>query len=111
MTTEKSLYAKGRAAAMCMAIAIVSVISIRPITAQTEATIFRFTVADGVQPLGGLIADSADNLYGTTNTGGPAGYGTVFELSPPTSSGGAWTFTILYASKAVRMGSIPLVHW
>jgi uncharacterized repeat protein (TIGR03803 family) len=96
MTTEKSLYAKGRAAAMCMAIAIVSVISIRPITAQTEATIFRFTVADGVRPWGGLIADSADNLYGATTMSGPAKYGTVFELSPP-ASGGAWTFTILYA--------------
>jgi uncharacterized repeat protein (TIGR03803 family) len=107
MTTEKSLYAKGRAAAMCMAIAIVSVISIRPMIAQTEATIFKLTAADGAEPLGGLIVDSADNLYGATSTGGPAGQGTVFELSPP-ASGGAWTITILYAFQGSADGEYSI---
>jgi len=44
-----------------------------------------------------LIADRAGNLYGTTfNGGGPAGAGTVYELSPPEQQGGDWTETILY---------------
>jgi uncharacterized repeat protein (TIGR03803 family) len=48
-----------------------------------------------------LIADTSGNLYGTTELGGtnPAstglGSGTVFELSPPSASGGKWTETIL----------------
>ncbi len=96
MNTEKSLYGKARTAAMCIAIAIVSVSSIRPAMAQTEAAIFKLTAADGAEPLGGLIVDSADNLYGATTVGGPAGYGTVFELSP-SGSGAGWTITILYA--------------
>ena len=50
----------------------------------------------GTAPSSGLIADSVGNLYGTTRYGGYA-YGTVFELSPPTTSGGAWTETVLYA--------------
>ena len=44
-----------------------------------------------------LIADSAGNLYGTTEEGGNTGggvYGTVFELSP--SASGAWTEQIIY---------------
>ncbi len=50
----------------------------------------------GTAPSSGLIADSVGNLYGTTRYGGYA-YGTVFEFSPPTTSGGAWTETVLYA--------------
>ncbi len=49
-------------------------------------------------PTGSLIADSSGNLYGTTQRGGASSgsYGTVFELSPPTTTGGSWTETILY---------------
>ena len=36
-------------------------------------------------------------LYGTTVFGGANGAGTVFELTPPSSPRGAWTFTILYS--------------
>lgn len=50
---------------------------------------------DGKFPQGSLIADKAGNLYSTTQQGG-SGDGAVFELSPPTVSGGAWTETILY---------------
>jgi uncharacterized repeat protein (TIGR03803 family) len=53
------------------------------------------------EPLGGLVFDSAGNLYGTTGGGGVSGCfggsvpcGTVFELSP--GSGGTWTFTTIY---------------
>ncbi|HUK74099.1 MAG TPA: choice-of-anchor tandem repeat GloVer-containing protein [Candidatus Bathyarchaeia archaeon] len=49
---------------------------------------------DGVYPWAPVIVDSAGNLYGTTEIGGPNGYGTVFELSP---SQGGWTETILHS--------------
>jgi len=35
---------------------------------------------DGQIPMGGLTADSSGNLYGTTSTAGPDGWGTVFEI-------------------------------
>ncbi len=38
--------------------------------------------ADGANPYGGVIADKAGNLYGTTYYGGPAHSGSVFELTP-----------------------------
>ncbi|HLY06903.1 MAG TPA: choice-of-anchor tandem repeat GloVer-containing protein [Rhizomicrobium sp.] len=39
--------------------------------------------ADGARPLGGLIADTAGNLYGTTSGGGDqASNGVVFKLAP-----------------------------
>jgi len=61
----------------------------------TERVIYDFpNVDDGGLPQGGLIFDSAGNLYGTTQGGGSGGGGTVFELSP---SGDTWTFKVLYS--------------
>jgi uncharacterized repeat protein (TIGR03803 family) len=37
--------------------------------------------SDGRYP-NGLLVDSKGNLYGTTNQGGSAGGGTVFEITP-----------------------------
>jgi uncharacterized repeat protein (TIGR03803 family) len=37
---------------------------------------------DGETPEGGLILDSAGNLYGTTYAGGTASQGTIFEITP-----------------------------
>jgi uncharacterized repeat protein (TIGR03803 family) len=37
---------------------------------------------DGTNPFGGLVFDSAGNLYGTTNAGGTNSAGTVFEVTP-----------------------------
>ena len=37
---------------------------------------------DGFWPYAGLIVDGSGNLYGTTEAGGPSGFGTVFELTP-----------------------------
>jgi len=41
-----------------------------------------FNGADGSIPLAGVIADNAGNLYGTTETGGANGQGTIFKLAP-----------------------------
>jgi len=75
--------------------------------AWTKTTLYQFKGADGAGPEAGLILDKAGNLYGTTVSGGALGDGTVFELSPPTISGGAWTQTVLYSFKGGSDGSYP----
>lgn len=52
------------------------------------------TCLDGSVPLSGLIFDRSGNLYGSTNGGGSANLGTVFELSPGPNG---WTETVLYS--------------
>jgi uncharacterized repeat protein (TIGR03803 family) len=37
---------------------------------------------DGQNPIGGLILDTANNLFGTTYRGGTQTFGTVFEITP-----------------------------
>src|SRR3954451_9474765 len=60
--------------------------------ATTEKVVYSFEGnPDGSSPQASLVADSAGNLYGTTLFGGDANFGTVFELSPPATVGGAWT--------------------
>jgi uncharacterized repeat protein (TIGR03803 family) len=67
---------------------------------------FLYGSSDGSQPNGGLILDSAGNLYGTTTYGGPNFYGAVFEMSPV--SGGGWSEKVLYSfSENTRDGSGP----
>jgi uncharacterized repeat protein (TIGR03803 family) len=46
----------------------------------TITTLASFNGTDGTAPYGGLIMDGQGNLYGTTEYGGSAGDGTVFEL-------------------------------
>src|SRR4051812_1939021 len=44
-------------------------------------TLATFTASPGVYPYGGLIADTAGNLFGTTEEGGAYNAGTVFEIA------------------------------
>jgi uncharacterized repeat protein (TIGR03803 family) len=60
---------------------------------------------DGTQPYSSLVFDKAGNLYGTTNSGGTYGVGTVFELTP--TSRGSWKETILYNFSSTRDGTGP----
>jgi uncharacterized repeat protein (TIGR03803 family) len=60
---------------------------------------------DGFLPQGGLIFDSAGNLYGTTTGGGEHKGGTVFELVP--AAGGGWTEYVLHNFGAGTDGSEP----
>jgi hypothetical protein len=71
---------------------------------------------DGEFPQGGVIADAAGNIYGTTGYGGTGGCvllgitggcGTVYEMSPPQNKGGAWTYTILYSFQGGNDGYLP----
>jgi uncharacterized repeat protein (TIGR03803 family) len=49
----------------------------------TETILHKFKEStDGANPMGGLVADAAGNLYGTAYAGGSYGYGTVFEITP-----------------------------
>ncbi len=60
---------------------------------------------DGANPDGGVIFDSAGNLYGTTALGGGSGCGgkgcgIIFELSP--SGNGTWKETVLHRFNGVN---------
>ena len=69
-----------------------------PKTAWTEAVLYSFTGGiDGGLPEGGVIFDKSGTLYGTTNRGGVSDAGTVFELMPPVTPGGAWTESLLHS--------------
>ncbi len=83
-------------------------ISAHAAQAATETVLYSFTGgADGASPNGGLVADSAGNLYGTTAEGGKAetgcgfgtsqksGCGVVFKLHP--NGDGSYTETVLHA--------------
>jgi uncharacterized repeat protein (TIGR03803 family) len=63
-----------------------------------ETVLYTFTGgADGGNPYGGVILDSAGNIYGTTVYGGiaqgSAGYGVVFKLDPAGQETVLYTFT------------------
>lgn len=67
----------------------------------TETILYSFGVGrdDGQNPGGGLVMDSAGNLYGTTQHGGAYRAGTVFKLSP------AGTETVLHSFYALGMAA------
>jgi uncharacterized repeat protein (TIGR03803 family) len=70
--------------------------------AWTEAVLYNFNgpPGDGAYPASGLVIGNGPSteavLYGTT-LHGSSNAGTVFSLTPPSSPGGAWTETVLYA--------------
>ena len=60
---------------------IVLLAAVEMASGQTYTEVYAFTGgSDGSGPDTGVVADAAGNLYGTTSYGGPAGYGTVYEL-------------------------------
>lgn len=79
----------------------------------TETVLHSFTGGDdGCLPQAGLVADSAGNLYGTTEAGGstpcavpPGSCGVVYELSP---NPGGWTESILHSFGGTPDGAEPL---
>ncbi len=73
-----------------------------------EKIIHRFstgTRSDGSGPYGGLVFDKAGNLWGTTLSGGTAGVGTIFELSP--AAGGGWTERVAFNFTGNSTGYTP----
>jgi uncharacterized repeat protein (TIGR03803 family) len=57
-----------------------TVFKVRPNGSETVLHFFTGGSTDGNSPYGGLIMDSAGNLYGTTAGGGANGEGTVFKI-------------------------------
>jgi uncharacterized repeat protein (TIGR03803 family) len=80
--------------------------------AWTETDLYDFKgdnhgIVDGATPLGGVTIDETGALYGTTSQGGVSNRGSVFKLTPPTTSGGAWTETILHFFGGSQNGEAP----
>src|SRR5208282_2332225 len=84
----------------------------------TESILWNFgNGSDGQYPVyGPLIVDENGNLYGTTyaggayhcsNNGAVLGCGTIFELKPPSTSGGSWTESILWSFGSGADGQEP----
>lgn len=69
----------------------------------SERVLYSFTGGpDGSNPVGGVIFDAAENLYGTATAGGTSGSGVVYELMP---TKGGWTERVLYSFSGGRDGS------
>ncbi len=58
-----------------------SVYELTGATHQTLTTLANFSSSNGANPRGGVVFDSAGNLYGETSNGGANNEGIVFELS------------------------------
>jgi uncharacterized repeat protein (TIGR03803 family) len=68
---------------------------------------FRLNLNNSYGPTAGLVSDASGNLYGTTTSGGPQDFGTIFEVSPPTRPNGPWKQTVLYAFTGGGDGMFP----
>jgi uncharacterized repeat protein (TIGR03803 family) len=62
---------------------------------------------DGASPFASLVIGNGGVLYGTTQTGGTAGMGTVYSVKPPASPGGSWTETVLHTFTGGSDGASP----
>ncbi len=65
--------------------------------AWTERTVYAFSASTGGLPVGDLIAGPHGQLYGV-NAGDETGLHptSIYQLTPPSQAGGAWTKTVLY---------------
>jgi uncharacterized repeat protein (TIGR03803 family) len=82
-----------------------------PATAGTwsETVLFSFSGGkDGSFPLAGLLSDASGAFYGTTQSGGMYGQGTVFKLSPPGVAGSSWSEVILHSFTGAGDGAVPV---
>ncbi len=81
--------------------------------AWTETVLYEFPGGLALAGAGPVSLTLADNgvLYGTTEFGGTAqtSSGTLFELSPPSTSGGPWTEAVLHSFRGFSDGSTP--YW
>jgi uncharacterized repeat protein (TIGR03803 family) len=64
------------------------------VSAQSYSLLASFNNIDGSNPVGDPLIDSSGNVFGTTQTGGAAGCGVIYELV--NNGGGSYTNTTLY---------------
>ena len=88
-----------------------------PGAAWTENILYNFAGGkDAAYPNPSVAMDAQGVLYGTSSNGGDptcplyyaSGCGTVFSLTPPASSGGAWSEKVLHSFHAGDDGAFPL---
>jgi uncharacterized repeat protein (TIGR03803 family) len=71
--------------------------------------LYTFTGAgDGDGPWGPVHYGENGALIGVASSGGASGDGTVYTLTPPEKSGGAWTFNVLYSFPGGAAGQQPV---
>jgi uncharacterized repeat protein (TIGR03803 family) len=82
-----------------------SIVRAHPVQSQTYTVLHNFTGGqDGASPQAGVTMDRAGNLYGTTQSGGTAGFGVVFKLTRRNS---AWVLNPLYSFRGGSDGQNP----
>ena len=74
----------------------------------TETVLYRNPTGSGDLSgfYGGVIVDSANNVYGMSASGGSFGAGAVYKLSP--AGGGNYTETVIYSFRGTDDGADPL---
>jgi uncharacterized repeat protein (TIGR03803 family) len=93
------------AAAAVFAAVIVALLVSRP---ECYEVIQSFAaVGRGAKTPKGLAVDKVGNLYGSTWTGGPGGWGTIFELIPPSLFRSDWEMRVLSNVKNGPIGTGP----
>jgi uncharacterized repeat protein (TIGR03803 family) len=94
-----------RALGLILAFACVLLLMALPMQAQTFSVLHSFTGGtDGANPYSGVTVGPSGVLYGTAESGGTFGVGTVFKLRQVNSS---WILTPLYELTGVSGGSFP----
>jgi uncharacterized repeat protein (TIGR03803 family) len=58
-----------------------TVFSVTPSATRRRKTLYRFDIADGANPYGGLVRGTDGKFYGTTSFGGANRAGTVFRIN------------------------------
>ncbi len=74
-----------------------AVFELSPSGTETVLHSFAASHTDGHYPYAGLLMDTTGNLYGTAQSGGAKGLGTVFKLSPNGTETLLYSFCILAA--------------
>jgi hypothetical protein len=74
-----------------------------------EHRLYAFTGdgTDASSPTQGVVIGAGNVLYGASIGGGTVGLGTVYQLTPPSAPGGAWTENVLYSFQGGTDGSVP----
>lgn len=80
-----------------------------PSTAQTAFEVLHVfnKTGDGQQPMAGVQADSAGNLFGSAEFGGSHGFGAIFMLKRPPAGKTTWTEKVIFSFGDGNDGGFP----